>query len=311
MDYKQIAEEKHLILDKYFVISRKYFNPLREISMRVNYLVKFLERNGGVKGFVLGISGGVDSALAGKIAQIACKRYRSMYGKEKKFIAVRLPYGEQRDENDAQAALDWIRPDEIRTVNIKESVDSLEKSLGVTGTKTSSEDFHKGNIKARVRMAAQYYLAGVEGGVVLGTDHNSEAVMGFFTKHGDGACDLLILNGLNKTLIKMSAEFLNAPKSIVNKVPTADLEELNPGKPDSEGFGFDYDLLDQFLEGEEIPSETLEKIIRKFKETEHKRNPAVEFDYEAYGDSSRRENLIELGRIEEHLVKTFCNKREE
>lgn len=81
-------------------------------------------------------------------------------------------------------------------------------------------------------MVAQYAMANARNGLVIGTDHAAEAVMGFFTKFGDGACDLAPLSGLVKGQVRALASRLGAPESLVNKVPTADLEELQPGKPD-------------------------------------------------------------------------------
>ncbi len=93
-------------------------------------------------------------------------------------------------------------------------------------------------------------------------------------KNGDGACDLVVLN---KTQIRMVAKELGAPEKLYNKAPTADLEELKPGKLDDDGFGFSYWKLDLFLEGKQIDKETEEKIIHQFLITQHKRKPIVIF----------------------------------
>ncbi|POC21628.1 NAD(+) synthase, partial [Vibrio vulnificus] len=92
----------------------------------------------------------------------------------------------------------------------------------------------KGNVKARTRMIAQYEVAGLVGGLVLGTDHSAENITGFYTKFGDGACDLAPLFGLNKRQVRQIAAHLGAPESLVIKVPTADLEELAPQKADED-----------------------------------------------------------------------------
>ena len=126
-------------------------------------------------------------------------------------------------------------------------------------------------------MIAQYHLAAHYRSAVIGTDHASEAVTGFYTKHGDGACDLLVLNGLSKNNIRTMATLLNAPQHIAQKPPTADLEELNPGKLDDEGFGFPYSKLSDFLDGKNIDEETERKIIDAFVKTRHKRDPVVTF----------------------------------
>lgn len=130
-----------------------------------------------------------------------------------------------------------------------------------------------GNIKARMRMVAQYYQAGVRRSAVIGTDHNSECIMGFFTKHGDGACDLLVLDGLSKNMIREMLRHLGAPTEVYQKAPTADLEDLNPGKLDDEGFGISYEDLTKFIEGGEVEESVLEKIVLNYESTQHKRLP--------------------------------------
>src|SRR5699024_486290 len=108
-----------------------------------------------------------------------------------KFIAVRLPYGEQSDESDAIAAVSWINPDESLSVNIKPSVDACTEAVANSGVTLS--DFNEGNIKARMRMIVQYAIAGENSGIVIGTDHPVENITGFFTKYGDGGSDILPL----------------------------------------------------------------------------------------------------------------------
>ncbi len=108
-------------------------------------------------------------------------------------MAVRLPYGEQADEQDALDAIKFIQADMTMVVNIKPSVDALVEA--VTQDSLVISDFNKGNIKARARMVAQYAIAGQMHGAVIGTDHAAENVTGFFTKYGDGGADLLPLAG--------------------------------------------------------------------------------------------------------------------
>ncbi len=179
--YNVIKEE---ILTKYKVVSLSKFEVEKAIRERVDYLKQFLIKTKR-KAYVLGISGGVDSSLTGKLCQIACNELKSE-GYPANFIAMRLPAGIQKDESDAQVALDFIKPDHIMTVNIGEAA-NLISSQGVSefsGQLTDSQiDFNKGNIKARLRMVAQYQAAAMYEGLVIGTDHNAECVMGFFTYH--------------------------------------------------------------------------------------------------------------------------------
>lgn len=136
---------------------------------------------------------------------------------------------------------------------------------------TAKQDFDKGNIKARARMIAQYALAGKHNGLVIGTDHGAEAVMGFYTKHGDGACDITPLAGLNKRQVRLCAEMLGAPDSLVNKVPTAGLEDNDPLKADEAAHGVTYVAIDDFLEGRVIDEKAHAAIIAQYDKTEHKR----------------------------------------
>lgn len=98
------------------------------------------------------------------------------------FYAIRLPYGEQQDEDDAQQALTFITPDEVLTINVKPASDALLTSLeegGLVFQDAAHRDFVLGNIKARQRMVAQYAIAGAHAGLVVGTDQAAEALMGF------------------------------------------------------------------------------------------------------------------------------------
>jgi len=200
-------------------------------------------------------------------------------GYEAKFVAVRLPAHIQKDEADAQIALEFIGPHATHTINIGAAVDSLS-SEGVlsfedngTGFTDFEKDFNKGNMKARLRMAAQYHLAPFYKGLVLGTDHSAEGVLSFYTKHGDGACDILVLNGLNKRQVRLIAKELGAPESLWAKAPTADLEELQEGLLDEDSTGIPYDVLDDFLEGKKIDPLLERKILEFHLSTAHKRSP--------------------------------------
>ncbi|UAW97208.1 ammonia-dependent NAD(+) synthetase [Halopseudomonas nanhaiensis] len=241
----------------------------QEIERRIDF-IKSTVRASGTRALVLGISGGVDSTTGGKLCQMAVESLRQE-GYDARFYAMRLPYGVQMDEHDAQAALDFIKPDELRTVDIKGTVDALMQDFAGEQADAGKRDFVKGNVKARTRMVAQYTLANFVNGLVVGTDHAAEAVMGFFTKFGDGACDLAPLTGLVKDQVRSIAAELNAPASLVRKVPTADLEELQPGRPDEDAHGVAYEQIDAFLLGEPVDEEAAKKIIKQYDATEHKR----------------------------------------
>ena len=255
-------------------------DPAREFERRVDFLAEVLIQSQRTS-LVLGISGGVDSLTGGLIAQHAAKKARS-YGRDAKFIAMRLPYGEQLDAMDAQLSLELIQPDATLMVNIKPASDAILQSLkdgGLTFGDAREEDFILGNIKARQRMIAQYAVAGRESGLVIGTDQAAEALMGFFTKHGDGACDVTPLAGLTKRQVREIARHCGASEVLTYKVPTADLETLSPLKPDELSFGVSYDEIDDFLEGKAVSPDAYEIILRQYRATEHKRRLPVSLRY--------------------------------
>ncbi|MCQ4043755.1 ammonia-dependent NAD(+) synthetase [Streptomyces rubrisoli] len=248
------------------------FDVQQEIERRVAFLAAQLTST-SLRSLVLGISGGVDSMTAGRLCQLAVEQLRAA-GRESTFFAMRLPYGAQADEKDAQLALEFIRPDRVLTVDVKSASDAaLEAVLasGMVFRDAHQQDFVHGNIKARQRMIAQYAVAGAHEGLVVGTDHAAEAVSGFFTKFGDGAADVVPLTGLTKRRVRAMAQALGAPPALVWKTPTADLETLNPGRPDEEALGVTYDDIDDLLEGKPVDEAAFAAIVQRYRLTEHKR----------------------------------------
>ncbi|MFM0624613.1 ammonia-dependent NAD(+) synthetase [Paraburkholderia xenovorans] len=248
------------------------FDADAERERRATFLANYLSSQ-GLRTYVLGISGGVDSSTAGRLAQLAVEHLRAR-GYDARFVAVRLPYGSQRDEEDARLALEFIRPDETLTVNIKDPSDAMLVALkrgGAQYVDDFQEDFALGNIKARQRMVAQYAIAGARVGAVIGTDHAAESLMGFFTKYGDGGADILPLAGLTKRRVRALARAMGASERLANKVPTADLESLTPQKPDEDSYGITYENIDDFLEGKPVSHEVLTTIYRFHTATRHKR----------------------------------------
>ena len=254
--------------------------PSYEIERRIEFIQQKLI-DSGIKKLVLGISGGVDSTTCGRLAQLAVEKLNQKRQiNEYEFIGVRLPYGKQKDEHEAQLAIDFIKPSHCVCVNIQNSVDEMRnetfQALEQNGILLQNEgivDFVKGNMKARSRMIAQYEIAGLLGALVLGTDHSAENITGFYTKFGDGACDLAPLFGLNKRQIRQIAKFLGAPDCLINKVPTADLEDLIPMKTDEEALQMTYDEIDDFLEGKFVCDDVKERLINIYYSTQHKRKP--------------------------------------
>lgn len=254
-------------------------DPELEINRRVAFIQQQLTES-GCKSLVLGISGGVDSFTCGSLAQRAVENLRQQHqSDEYNFFAVRLPYGSQKDEQDAQISLRAIKPDHILTVNIKSGTDAISQEVCSTLEQSSrlpdvnAIDFAKGNVKARTRMVSQYQIAGMVNGLVLGTDHSAENITGFYTKFGDGACDLAPLFGLSKRQVRALAACMGAPQSIVEKTPTADLECLSPQKEDEHVLGLSYDVIDDFLEGKPVSEESEKRLMSIYLKTQHKRLP--------------------------------------
>jgi NAD+ synthase len=265
------------------IITALHTLPIIDIAAEVNKRVEFLKRclhTAGVKVLVLGLSGGVDSTTAGKLAQLACDQLNQTHNSsDYKFIAVRLPYGVQADEDDAQMAMDFIQPSKRVTVNIEAMVKGLDLAAQELVQEVSLDahklDFSRGNNKARARMSAQYYVASLLNGLVIGTDHAAEAITGFFTKHGDGACDIAPLFGLNKRQVRDVSAYLGAPENLVKKIPTADLEEHNPQQADEESLGLSYDQIDDYLEGKAIDATAQAQLEQRYRQTEHKRQGPI------------------------------------
>ncbi|MGO1312341.1 MAG: ammonia-dependent NAD(+) synthetase, partial [Brevibacterium aurantiacum] len=227
----------------------------------------------GVRGLTLGISGGQDSTLAGRLCQLAVEELRRR-GAAAEFWAIRLPHHVQADESDAQDALEFIRADHELVINIGSATDAAAAEYN-TATGEAITDFGKGNVKARMRMIAQFELAGEKRLLVAGTDHAAEAVTGFFTKFGDGAADVVPLAGLNKRQGRALLDHLGAPEHLVRKVPTADLLDDAPGQTDESSLGLSYDQIDDFLEGRDIEKAAASLLIEKYRATEHKRRTPV------------------------------------
>ena len=268
---------KQTIIDEMRVLPD--IDPEFEIQRRVSFIQDQLLAS-GCKSLVLGISGGVDSSTCGRLAQLAVDGLnQTTNSSDYQFVAVRLPYGVQQDEDDAQTSLSFIQPSKSLTVNIKAGTDAINASVCETLADNgllpneAAVDFAKGNVKARARMTSQYEIAGMLGGLVLGTDHSAENITGFYTKFGDGACDLAPLFGLSKRQVRQLASTMGAPDSLVFKTPTADLECLSPQKEDEQVLGVSYENIDNFLEGRDVATDIAERLISIYTKTQHKRLP--------------------------------------
>lgn len=266
MDAQHIIAEMRVLPD---------IDPAFEIRRRIDFIKRRLAAS-GMKTLVLGISGGIDSTTCGRLAQLAVEELNSK-DSGYRFIAVRLPYATQKDEAEAQLAIDFIKPDTALAVNVQPGADAIHQStldaLGSLSLTEAQVDFAKGNVKARTRMIIQYHVAALTGGLVLGTDHSAENITGFYTKWGDGACDLAPLFGLSKRQVRAVGKALGAPELLVSKTPTADLESLSPLKADEDALGLSYEQIDDFLEGKNVPAAVSQRLIDIYLKTQHKRQP--------------------------------------
>lgn len=267
-------------LQKQIVAEMKVLSVIdaqNEIRRSVDFMKAYLQAHPFFKGYVLGISGGQDSTLLGKLAQIAVDELNSEGGNYE-FVAMRLPYGTQFDEDDCQDALDFINPSLVITVDIKNAVDT-SVSAAETALDETMTDFDKGNVKARQRMIAQYQIGAMKGLAVLGTDHSAEAVTGFYTKFGDGGADLCPLFRLSKRQGRQLLQTLHCPPHLYQKIPTADLEDDKPGVADEIALGITYDEIDDYLEGRIINEDAVKRIETLYSRSRHKRFlPVTVFD---------------------------------
>ena len=248
------------------------FDVQAEIDRRTAFLAERLTTTGATA-LVIGVSGGVDSLVAGRLCRSAVDRAREQ-GHSAEYVAMHLPYGTQKDEDDAVRAMEFTAPDRCLTVDVRPVSDVMAETLraaGMTYDSAATEDFVLGNIKARQRMIAQYAVSGGLRGLVVGTDHAAESVTGFFTKYGDGGVDLVPLAGLTKRRVRAIGTELGADDDLVHKVPTADLESLSPMKSDEEATGLTYEQIDDFLEGFPVEARVEESLVKQYRSSAHKR----------------------------------------
>lgn len=285
-----LSPERAAII-KEFAVKRLVTNVAEEVKTRVQFLKDALVRT-GANGFILGISGGQDSALAGKLAQLACTELTAETGKQYTFVAARLPYGVQRDAEDARkVAEEFIKANEMFDLDIKPGVDAVinsweefrpipkpfnpaqQKSNTTEGLiQVPVSDFVKGNLKARIRMTTQYMIAGERNLLVIGADNACERLTGFFTKWGDGAADIMPIGSLTKGQGRLLLNYLKAPEFLKYKAPTADLLDGSPGETDEFALNVSYDVLDAFLEGAQVTAENEAHILALYAKTAHKRD---------------------------------------
>ncbi|MGO4108206.1 ammonia-dependent NAD(+) synthetase [Paenibacillus sp. YAF4_2] len=259
------------IIERFGVQSE--IDPAVEIRKRVDFLKEYVKKS-GTTGLLIAISGGIDSAVTTGLCKMATDELSAETGQEYMTLGVFQPYGEQVDIQDSYATAEAFQLKYKVETNIGEAVDEIaletEHAFKSIGMSRHLSRGGKGNVKARTRMVVQYALAFDLNLLVVGTDHASEAITGFFTKWGDGAVDITPLSSLNKRQVRQLASVLGVPQSILDKAPTAGLWE---GQTDESELGILYDENSAYLEGKEIGAEAQAKLEKQYLRTEHKRSP--------------------------------------
>ncbi len=228
----------------------------------VDFLAQYL-RVSGMKGFVLGVSGGIDSFLAGCLCAQACAQERA------KLHLLMLPNGTQSDIADAKVSVDLMQgiyPEAIaETISIEHSFAGMVQDL--RASKCFEDDaVTLGNLQPRLRMTAQYALARKL--LVVGTDHAAESVTGFFTKYGDGGTDINPLQDLIKDDIYAMSASYGAPQALLNKQPAAG---LGITETDEQELGIAYADICAYLKGNLIDAALQQKLEGYFECSRHKR----------------------------------------
>src|SRR5213593_3638872 len=227
----------------------------------------------GAQGLVVGLSGGVDSAVVARLSQLAAPGA---------VVGVLMPcHSESQDERDAAAvathfSLPTLRVDLAQTYDaLAAAVKDALRTLPATIHKEHPHDDPRSrvpvaNIKPRLRMTTLYFVANTLNYLVAGTGNKSELSIGYFTKYGDGGCDLLPLGHLVKSEVRALARELNVPQAVVDRPPSAGLWL---GQVDEEEMGFTYADLERYLEdgAPGVPPALAMKIERLMRISEHKR----------------------------------------
>lgn len=259
------------------IIAALGVRPQIDVAVEIRKRVDFLKEqilSAHVSGLLIAISGGLDSAVVAALCKQATDELSNESGQDYETLGVFQPYGEQADIADSYAVASAIGLRKTIETNIEEAVNEMvlesEYALKAIGVNRHLSIATKGNVKARTRMVIQYALANERKLLVVGTDHASEALTGFFTKYGDGAVDVTPISTLNKRQVRQLGEQLGVPQAVLNKVPTAGLWE---GQTDEGELGVSYEDNSDYLEGKEIDPKVQAKLERHYKQTTHKRRP--------------------------------------
>lgn len=239
----------------------------------VEWLRQRLART-GARGFLLGLSGGVDSAVVARLCQLAAPA---------NVVGVIMPcHSDPQDESDARLVADHfhipaVKVDlapafDVLTEDLHDALEHVpkEQQAGARPSNDLRARVPISNVKPRLRMATLYFLANSLDYLVAGTGNRSELAIGYFTKYGDGGVDLLPIGDLLKSEVHAAARELGVPEPIVEKPPSAGLWA---GQTDEDEMGFSYAALENYLmRGPETAAPALAmRIERLIRSSEHKR----------------------------------------
>lgn len=232
-----------------------------ELAERISEWIRQKVKEAGAEGLVVGISGGVDSSVVASLAKKAVGE---------KVLGVIIPcHSEPLDERYA-----WLVAEKLKIKTEHVVLDSLyDRFLELL---PPGKKLALANLKARLRMATLYCFANNLNYLVAGTGNKSEVSVGYFTKYGDGGCDILPVGDLLKTEVRKLARVLDVPEEIINRVPSAGLWG---GQTDEEEMGLRYEDLDEILSAIEAgktslaPKEVVARVKRLIEASQHKRSP--------------------------------------
>lgn len=229
------------------------------VAREVHEITQFLKKtllNSGQKGYALGLSGGIDSAVCAALAQRAIDEINN--GEPDLFTRqpanyildlIILPMGNVAEDADVAYEVAEYIGAKVRTVNLGNALSEFEIAANLGRPRLVDERAYLktvGNLKARLRMAAIYFAANENGLLVLGTDNLAETYTGYFTKHGDGAADVFPLSDFSKREVYELGAYLGLPHSVLTRAPSAGLWE---GQTDEDELGVPYNFIDNVVEG--------------------------------------------------------------